>query len=201
MAKRRWKISDIKAVVNNENPFVQVGYEPKRKRRKIGDEWTDSKGTWKKTKNGIISVNKQMDSIRELVRPRCSVCQMDINLFGDRIDKKLHLKTGKCWKCLTLEETAMKIDGTYEKYEETKILKNRLSMLREFRKNVIETIDYLKKGEPKIEMVCSNGNIVSWSGQDIEPILKDAQEDLIKSEVEIKRVEEEVSKLKTPVSV
>jgi hypothetical protein len=200
MAKRRWKMQEIEAVVNGENPFIQSGYTGKRGEKKIGDEWTDAKGTWKKTKNGIVRVNKQMDAIRELVRPRCSTCNMDIALFGDKIDQKIHAKTGKCFSCLELFEQNVKLSGKYNFYEESKLLKNRLAALKEFQKNVIESIDYLKKDDSKIEMVCSNGDIVTWSGAQNEKLLSEAQNDLALCEKEIVRVEEEVAKMEAQLS-
>jgi hypothetical protein len=200
MAKRKWNVETISQIVNGEQPFIQTGYTPKYKKRKVGDEWTDSKGTWKKTKNGIVSVNKQMDTIRELVKPKCSVCNMDINLFGDKVDQKMFSKTGKCFSCLDVEEQVMKIHGKYEQYEMTKLFKNKLSVLKEFRKNVIESIEYLKKDDAKIQMVCSNGEIVTWVGQDNKPLLQDAEKDLELAEKEIKDIEDAVSQMDVVIS-
>ena len=195
MANRRWKLQEIEAVVNGENPFIQSGYTGKKGERKIGDEWTDSRGTWKKTKNGIVRVNKQIDAIRELVKARCSVCNMDIALFGDKTDTKIHAKTGMCFSCLEIYEQNLKLAGLYPIYEESKLTKNRLAALKEFKKNVIESIEYLKKDDAKLEMICSNGDIITWTGAQNEKILKEAEKDLVLCEEEIKRVEEEVAKL------
>lgn len=201
MAKRRWKIEDIEKVVEGENPFIQIGFTPdSRQYRKIGDEWTDGKGvTWKKTgPNSVVRVNKQMDAIRDLVRPRCSVCNKDINLFGDKVDKKVFARTGKCFDCLEIEEQTLKVTGKYQAYEDHKLLKNRLSLLREFRKNVIESINYLKNDDAKLEMVCSNGELITWRGRtEVEPLIKEAEEDLVKADAEIKRVEEELAKFES----
>lgn len=197
MARRRWKMDEIKAVVAGENPFIQSGYTAPYKARKLGEEWTDSKGnTWRKTAGGKVRVNKQMDAIRELVKPRCEVCGMDINLFGDKVDQKVFARTRKCFSCLEIEEQTLKVTGKYEEYENKKLFKNRLSLLREFRKNVIESIAFLKKDDAKVEMVCSNGDIVKWEGgPDVEPILKEAEADLVKADEEIKRMEAELAKM------
>jgi hypothetical protein len=196
MARRRWKLEDIKKVIDGTSPFVQIGYTQKYKHRKIGDIWTDSNGkTWKKTESGIVSVNRQMDEIRDLVRPKCSVCNLDIFLFGDKVDRKIFAKTGKCFQCLEVEETTLKVTGKYKDYENAKLLKNKLSLLKEFRQNVIESIKFLKNDNSKIEMVCSNGKIVTWTGSQNKSILKDAEDDLIKVNDEIKKTEELISKL------
>ena len=189
MAKRRWKIDEIKSVVAGENPFYQSGYTPAYKKRKVGDEWTDAKGTWKKTKNGIVSVNKQMDGIRELVRPRCSVCQMDINLFGDKVDQKIFSKTGKCFQCLDIDESTLRVTGQYAVYENDKMLKNKLSTLKEFKKNVEESIAYLEKDDAKIEFVCPTGDIVRWVGAQNNRLLEEAKQDLALATKEIVELE------------
>lgn len=197
MARRKWDYNTIQKALDGENVSIQSGYTKKYKHRKIGDEWTDGKGNrWRKTDGGKVRVNQQMDSIRELVKSRCSVCKMDIGLFGDRVDEKIFAKTGKCFGCLDTEEQILKITGKYEAYEQKKLLKNRLSLLREFRKNVIESIEYLKRDDAKIQMVCSGGEIVTWSGGlEVGPILRDAEADLILADEEIKKLESEVLKL------
>jgi hypothetical protein len=192
MARRRWKMDEIKAVVNGENPFIQSGYTGKHGDRKLGEEWTDKRGTWKKTVNGIVRVNKQMDSIRELVRMRCSVCQTDLGLFGDKVDKKIYAKTGMCFACVEIKEQTLKVTGKFEEYETAKLEKNRMSALREFRRNVIESIEYLKKDDCKLEMVCSNGDRIVWQGAQNAPLLAAAEADLIKVNEEIARVEAEM---------
>ena len=197
MARRRWKMDEIKAVVAGENPFIQSGYTAPYKARKIGDEWTDSKGnTWLKTAGGKVRVNKQMDAIRELVKPRCEICGMDINLFGDKVDQKVFARTRKCFSCLEIEEQTMKVTGKFEAYENKKLFQNRLSLLREFRKNVIDSIEFLKRDDAKVEMVCANGDIVTWKGgPDVNPILKEAEADLVKANDEIKRMETELAQM------
>ena len=199
MAKRRWKMDEIKAVVAGENPFYQSGYSAPYKARKVGDEWTDGKGkTWRKTELGKVSVNKQMDAIRELVKSRCSVCGMDVDLFGDKTDKKVFVRTRKCFACLEIEESTLKVTGKYHDYEMKKLFHNKLSLLKEFRKNVIESIAYLRKDDSKIEMVCSNGQIVTWLGDpEIEPLLKEAESDLVKADKEIVDMEDAISKMES----
>ena len=194
MARRKWNLETINEVINGQQPFIQSGYTGKKGEKKIGDEWTDSKGTWRKTKNGVVRVNKQMDAIRDLIRPRCSVCNMDIALFGDKVDTKLHARTGMCFACLEIYEQNIKLAGLYPLYEESKLMKNRLAALKEFQKNVIESIEYLEKDDCKVEMVCSNGDIVTWNGAQNEKLLAEARNDLALCEKEIVRVEEEVAK-------
>jgi hypothetical protein len=189
MARRKWNIETIKQVVNGENPIIQSGYTPKTKRHKIGDIWTDIKGiTWAQRKGYKVRVNKQADCIRELVRKICSVCKKDLDISGDRVDNKIFSKTGKCFACLEVEEMQLKLEGKYKDYEDKKILSNKLSVLKEMKKYVEESIEYLKKKDSKIQMVCSNGDIVNWEGEDLDGLLKTAEEDLIKIKKEIETI-------------
>jgi hypothetical protein len=88
----------------------------------------------------------------------------------------------------------LKFAGKYDDYEMRKLFNNKLSLLKEFRKNVIESISYLIKDDSKIEMVCSNGVIVTWSGgSEIEPLLKEAEADLAKADKEIIDMEHAIS--------
>ena len=200
MARRRWNNETVKQVQAGENPFVQFGYNPQLKKRKIGDEWVDVRGKrWKKTKNGIISVNRQADSIRELVRPRCSVCKTDLNMFGDKVDHKIFSKTGKCWSCLEAEETTMKINGQYKDYENLKIAKNQLSYLRDFRSNVVESIEYLKRDDSKLSLVSSSGELITWTGSQNLKLLKEAKQDLKEVDKLIAEVEVMISNMPVPV--
>jgi len=194
MARRKWNYETIQQVLDGGNPFIQVGYSKGYERRNDGDEWTDTKGvTWKKTNGSIVRVNKQMDDIREIIRPRCSVCNMDMNLFGNKIDNKVFNKTGLCFDCLEIKEQTLKLNGKYEEYEFQKLVKNKLATLKEFRKNVMESIEYLKKDDCKMEMVHSNGEITTWTGAQNSRILKEAKEDLIKADKEISELEVVVS--------
>lgn len=199
MARRKWTNETIKQVVSGEMPFIQVGYTGPSKRRKVGDEWTDGKGfCWKKTKNGVVSVNKQADLIRELVRPRCSSCNIDINLFGDRVDKKVFSKTGKCFECLDFDETMLKVTGQYDIYENLKIAKNKLSYLYDFRTKVIESINYLKKDDSKMSLVASNGELMTWTGSQNIALLEEAEKDLLEVEKLIAEVEVMVENMPKP---
>ena len=59
MSKRRYNTEIIKQIVGGENPFVQIGYTPKIKKHKKGDEWTDVRGVvWKQMSGAKIRVNK-----------------------------------------------------------------------------------------------------------------------------------------------
>lgn len=193
MARRKWTLETIQQVVEGEKPFIQVGYEPSSVQRKEGEEWTDTKGiNWKIQNGAKVRVNKQADSIRELVKRRCSNCGFDVDMLGDKLDRQMHAKTGKCLDCVQAEEMEMICNGTYKRFVERKMLKNKLSVAKEFRKNVLESINFLKKDDCKIEMVHANGDITTYVGAQNEKLLKEAEADLVKVDKLITELEEQV---------
>lgn len=199
MARRKYNTEIIKQIVDGENPFFQSGYSVPIKKRKNGDEWTDAKGhSWKKVNEGIISVNKQMDSIRASLQPKCSVCGQRIDFSCDRLDKRVFPKTGKCFDCLQVEEMEYRVNGTWEQYEQLKLLKNRQGLLNDFKQKVQEAVEFLENDTGKMEMVMPTGEVMTWTGKSNTQWLLDARKDLTKANDEIKKVEEEIGKLEQP---
>ena len=190
MARRKYNIEIIKKIVDGDQPFIQVGYTGPSKLRKNGDVWKDGKDIkWKKENGAIIRINDQADSIRDLVKRKCSSCGFDIGMLGNRMDEKMYTKTGLCYDCTLLRDTEMIIKGEFQNFSENKISKNKLSLAKEFKKNVIETIEYLKKDDSKIEMVHANGDITTWVGSQNERLLEEAKKDLEKVDKLIEELE------------
>ena len=197
MARRKWTHETIKQVLDGENPFIQVGYDKAPVKRKEGEEWTDSKGkSWKMEGGAIVSVNKQMDSIREMIKQKCSKCGQRMDFTTDRLDHKVFGKTGLCFDCLQAEEMIFRIDKPkWEAYQEKKMLSNKLGALRDFREKVLEAIDFLKNDNGKMGEVLATGEMVTFTGKSNPQWLIDAEKDLIKVNDEIRKMEEEYSKL------
>jgi len=194
MARRKYNIEIIKRIVDGDNAFVQIGYEGPKIRHKEGTSWTDINNIKWKMENGVkIRINEQANLIREFTKRKCSVCGFNVGMLGNRLDEKFFSKTGMCCDCVQAEETRMVFDGTFKNYTEEKMLKNKLSVAKEFRKNVIETIDYLKKDNSKIEMVHANGDITTWTGSQNKKLLKEAELDLEKVNKLIEELEKEVT--------
>jgi hypothetical protein len=190
MSRRKWDYETIQQVLDGQNPFIQVGYAPPEPTHKTGDIWTDARGdTWEQKNGYRVNVNTQADSIRDLVKRKCSVCQKDLDLFGDKVDDRLYSKTGKCFVCLDAEEMELKMTGKYQNYENLKILRNKLSHARELQKNILESIEYLKTDNCKLQMVMSNGDIETWTGAQNASLLEEAEKDL----VELTKIIEELT--------
>jgi hypothetical protein len=198
MSKRRWNIETIKQVVEGENPFYQSGYTGKEKVKKIkvGEEWTDKKGiVWKKTSDGKIRVNKQVDAIREMIQKKCSICGCRIDFSCEKLDHMVFPKTGKCYDCLESEEMIIRLTGNWEKYEQLKMLQNKKGALKDFKEKVIETIEYLKNDNGVMGDVTSSGELITYTGKCNPQWLIDAELDLIKVNEELKNIETEISTL------
>jgi len=196
MARRKWTHETIKQVLDGEQPFIQVGYDKKTVKRKNGEEWTDSKGKSWRMDNGVISsVNKQMDSIRGLLKRICPGCGQDMDFTYDRLDHKVFPKTGKCYNCLEADEMFLRATGKWEAYEAKKMLQYKRAKLEEFKEKVEEAIYFLKNDTGRMEEVMSNGDIVTFSGKSNPQWLIDAEKDLIKVNDELIKVTEEISKL------
>lgn len=196
MAKRRWKMDDIKSIVAGDNPFLQVSFSDAitLNERKEGSIWEDSRGNKWQKKNGYkVKVPKNDASIRMLIKRTCSECKLDLDVFGNKLDDKMYARTGKCYECVEKEEMVMRVTGDFKPYEEMKLAKNKLSMLRELKRNLIESEEYLKKDDCKLEFVNSDGKIEVWTGAQNSDLLQDVKDDLVKTENEIKITEELIS--------
>lgn len=195
MARRRWNLEIIEQVLDKQNPFIQWGYGVPKKDRKVGEEWTDSKGViWKKiSEDGIVKVNKQMDLIREKIKRICSSCGQDIDFSCDKLDEQVFGRTGKCYTCLELSEMELRVQGeSFATYEKSKILKYKLGMLHDFKSKVEEAINYLKTDSGKMGEVLSTGELMTWDGKCNPQWLLDAEKDLIKVMEEIVKVKKEI---------
>ena len=195
MARRKYNVEIIKQIVDGENPFFQSGYSAPVKKRKEGDVWTDARGkTWKQLNGARIQVNEKADSIREMVKPICSVCGQRIDFSCDKLDHKIFPKTGKCFDCLQNEEMIYRVNGTWKEYEDLKILKNKLSILRDFKQKVMESIEFLENDTGKMELVMPTGELMTWNGKSNPQLLINAKEDLVRVDDEIKKMEKEIFK-------
>jgi len=198
MARRKWTHETIKQVLDGEQPFIQVGYDKKPIKRKEGEEWTDAKGkTWKMDGGVIVSVNKQMDSIRGLLKRICPGCGQDMDFTYDKLDHKVFPKTGKCYNCLEADEMVLRCTGKWEEYEKMKVLKYKRAALEEFREKVLEAIDFLKNDTGKMQEVMSNGDIVTFTGKSNPQWLIDAERDFVKVNEELEKMNEEITKFAT----
>ena len=51
--------------------------------------------------------------------------------MSDRLDDKMWLKKGKCYECVVKEETQMRLDGTWQAYQQKLMRANAISWAKE----------------------------------------------------------------------
>lgn len=195
MARRRWKMDEIKTVVAGENPFKQFGYAPPEPQRKIGDRWTDARGkTWEQKDGYKVVVNEKADQIRDLTRQNCERCNMDMR-WGNRLDKQFFRKSGMCYNCTIIHDTELMLNGNWDKYEKKKTLKYQLSWLKDVRAYVKESIDYLSTTDGKMHFVDEMGGVETWTNTQIDELLVGAKSDYEKLTKDIDEIEKMISDL------
>ena len=119
--------------------------------------------------------------------------------YGDRLDKKVFPKTGKCYNCLQIEEIGYRINGQWENYEKMKLLKNKRGALEDFKEKVVESIHFLKNDSGKMGDVLSNGEIMTWTGKCNPQWLKAAEKDLVKVNEELGKMDKEITTLELEI--
>jgi len=186
----------IRSYLTGERPFVQIGYTPKEIKRKDGDEWTDACGKrWKMVNGAKVSVNSQAEMIREMTRQKCT-CGQDIR-YGNRLDAKFFLKTGKCFDCIIKEETELRILGVYHHYENYKMLSNYLGYLEDMKQKIEESIHHFETESDTLNVLCnSEGFLEKFKGMNTADLLKAAREDLIEITKAITKVTKDKKKAK-----
>ena len=187
----------VKDYVEGNRPFVQVGYDPNlnNSKRKEGEEWEDGQGNKWIWKNGSKRKVSKLANIK--IEQRCSICNADMK-FGNYLDDRFYPKTGKCYDCTISFDSKLKALGVYADYEKYKIYNSLLSEMRDFRKNITDSIEYLEKNpNQKLQFFNDDGSQEFWSDNtnQIEKILSDLKNDLQDVEENIKKANEELSKI------
>lgn len=144
----------------------------KSEHHNVGDIWeeVDPSGTIyvieqrdgfriRKTKNSEI-FQEIRDEIRSFPNCRKDTCTCAGSHWLDQKMRKLH---GMCFDCTIDMEHQMKLNGTYEEYEQNKIRENKLAWLREAERDV----ELLKQTYTKSIQFISNsdGQTENWTSK------------------------------------
>ena len=181
--KGKSNIEIVRSYLNNERPFVQVGFNGEsNKYHKDGDEWTDRKNIqWKRENGQDIKLTKtQGDIIREAIGNglNCKKCNLNYKWAGKYDIKFLH-RTGLCSDCLIDYETKLRIVGVYPDYEAYKMISYELGSIKDIKDKLKEVIKFFSKESGDIEMICnSEGFIERWRHNNPTEILDGAKRDL-----------------------
>ena len=187
----------VKDYVDGNRPFIQVGYDPNlnNSKRKENEEWEDGQGNKWMWKNGTKRKVSKLGQIK--IDQRCSICNADMK-FGNYLDDRFFPKTGKCYDCAISFDSKLKSLGVYADYEKYKIYNSMLSEMKDFKKNITDSIQYLEKNpEEKLQFFNDDGSQEFWTDNtnQIQKVLSDLKNDLKDIEDNISKANEELSKL------
>jgi hypothetical protein len=160
---------------DNQNVF---GYEKEtEQKREVGEKWVDKDGVEWEQKEGFKTNLTKMDKVREYLQKisRCSSEDCKTIKYSTA-DKKAIVKTTLCINCLTKHETKLKLDGTWDFYQDYKITLNKLGYVRDLKVQYEEALQGIKQ---QVEMVNENGTISNWQWDiDIEKVKEDIRTDI-----------------------
>ena len=196
-ASGKSNLSIVRDYLDGNRPFIQVGYDPnlENSKRKEGEQWEDSQGNKWEWKNG--SKRKVSKCAQIKVEQRCSICNADIK-FGNYLDERFFPKTGKCYDCSIIYDSKIKALGAFKEYEQYKFYNNLLSEMKDFKKNITDSIEYLEKNtDKKIQFFNDDGSQEFWTDDTntTEKVLTDLKKDLEDVNYNIDKANEELSKL------
>lgn len=153
----------IKNILAGETNIVtEAGYSKQEvPNRQVGDTWTDAEGKqWIQRKGFVEALGKYGEYRKPLFCPSCK------KIMNKRLDDKYYNKRGKCMNCVVADETQMRIDGTYEEYENNIIKQNAISFLKEAKTGIIEYLETLKTN--KMGFIAEDGVTEKWEGNPVE---------------------------------
>ena len=160
---------------DNQTTF---GYEKEAdKKREVGEKWVDKDGVEWEQKDGFRTNLTKMDKVREFLQKisKCSSSECKTIKYSTA-DKKTIVKTTLCIDCLAKQETKLRLDGTWDFYEDYKITLNKLGYVRDLKAQYEEALEGVKQ---QVEMVNENGTISNWQWDiDIEKVKEDIKKDI-----------------------
>jgi hypothetical protein len=112
-----------------------VGWRPDVIERKEGETWEDDGKLWT-VKNGIKqSITKLQEAKTPWWCPKCE------KAMSHRFDDKFYRLYHMCYDCTIQEHTRMKLDGTWEAFEQSMVRRNEMAWLRD---HIQECKDYIR---------------------------------------------------------
>lgn len=192
-----------------ERPYVKIGYTGDKDKfiiRKVGERWADSSGKeWEQKEYGPSAVTRVSDIIRMETNDKCKCCGTEVR-WGSKIDRKMYLKTKKCFDCLVEEETQLRIKGKFKLYETKKLLENELSYLNDIKQKLKKVKNIWHQMTQKLTYVNSNGFVEEWDNNvraeltvSIEKDWKTCLKKIKEGQKELKKIKNEIDAVLAPV--
>lgn len=156
---------------------------------KIGEEYKDRNGTtWTRSESGQLE--QKSSFLGKYTMPFfCPDCG---KIMKGKADSKMWNLKNKCINCVSEEETAMRINGTFENYEKEKIMNNAKSWVKDMEQIAQEWVKDNSKGTEQYVMN-SSGELETWDVKDKKNHnLEKLKENLTDVEKQLKEKQDEV---------
>ena len=126
--------------------------------------------------------------------------------WGNHLDQKIYPKTQRCYECNIEFEGILVARGLFGDYEKFKIINNELSMMRDFKNKITDSISYLENYTPQtknLQFFNEDGSNEIWIDDTDrrQVVLKDLKADLEKVTTGIELAETTLSKLQYTPSI
>jgi len=185
----------VRDYVAGNRPFTQTGWTSDSIIRKEGETWKSADGQSWTMQNGqkkaINNIGKNID----LFRIECKDCKKNIRLLGDRVDRTIHAKTGRCFICNWKYDIEMSKEIGFDKYELIKIFNNQKSYCLDMKQKLEESVEYLEKSDNKLYFMNEDGTSEAWTDTTRTKVLTDAKQDYKECLVALKKIEKQLKKL------
>lgn len=162
-----------------------VGYKKSSKKHKEGEVWEEDGKTWT-IKNGLKQTVTRLDAARKALQVpfKCPHCDTPLK-------HPLHIHswktTGKCYNCITTEETVMRMEGKFEAYSNELYKKNALAWLEEKR---LQFEDFINNPDSLRGFVTERGDVEDWyGGADISKIKEQFEKEYAQIKEEIEKIQ------------
>jgi hypothetical protein len=183
LLQKEFKEKDVQRIRNlvsgnqGNSTQTQVGYTSKHVARNEGDVWNENGKKWT-IRNGIkITINKldraKSYSQTPLLCPECS------KPMKTEHDKKMFMIHKVCFNCVIKKETQLKVEGTYQEYEDNIVKSNANFMLDEFANGFDSFLDSFDSNNG---FITEQGDIEDWHVKALdkqkirEQVMKDVEE-------------------------
>jgi hypothetical protein len=178
LLKKEFRERDVNRLRNivtkkyGESTGQQVGYIKKEIDYQEGDIWEENGKTWT-IKDGIKQTITKLTEVKKAIRMPllCPECNKPMK---NRLDKKMYPLHKKCFDCVIVMESKLKLEGKYEEYSRNIITKNIITHIEEAEQFIEEFYNAEKEG-----YVTEQGDIEEWDGgADKDKIVKEWKEGL-----------------------
>lgn len=157
------RMRNIVTKKTGERTVIQAGYESLIKRNE-GDIWEENGKTWTIKNNVKKTVPKmskfKAESIMPLTCPQCNDPLARQSEYVKHLYKLMH----KCPKCVSKEESDMKLAGTFDEYAKKMHAQNHLDALDQTEK---EFDNFVQHGFEK--HLSELGEVETWDGKGLTP--------------------------------